>query len=196
MYNKLWYFFIFLSGIIFKLVDDIIDMKEIFPKYFLKYKYILKLILIIFLSIIMYYNKDISIILFCCFIWFYLLDIFQNHNNLDNIYWFFSGYIISIFTFYYTLKYNYKDFFFYSIKLNDYIIASIIILITYAEIKLFTEETSLIKILSRICAFLLLTLLTMFDNISQFNIDILLILIGYLFMSIINLSLFYNKLYT
>ena len=195
MYKTFWYFFIFISGVLFKLIDDLIDMKEIFPNYLLKYQYILKILLIIFFSVIMYYNKDISIILFGCFIWFYLLDIFQNSNNLDNIYWFISAYFISVFTFYYILKYNYNDFFLNTLKLNDLILGIIIIFITYVEISLFLEETSSIKILSRIFTLLFIIILLKFNNICRANIEILLILIGYLFMSIINLSIFYNKLY-
>lgn len=197
MNNYLWYIFIFITGILFKFNDDLIDL-DIYPKSIIDKKKYFQILLIIFGLIIIIYNKHIALTLFLSFMAFYFIDIINNKDNLNHIYWFITGYFIFVITLYYLL-YDTNDLLkpFYSY--TNFIFLVLFGFLVYIEILIFNEETSIKKILSRIFVlFLLLFLIYNSFNhkkiFCDFIYDILIILSGYLIMSIFNLTYFYKDI--
>ena len=96
MFNNkiLYYLFILSIGVLFKLIDDIIDMPQIFSKNIINNVYLLKIIFIISTSYLIYYEKHIIPALFLTVIGGLYVDNTYDLNNIDNIYWYICSLII------------------------------------------------------------------------------------------------------
>ena len=192
--NKfIYYFFIFFVGILFKLIDDIIDMPQIFSNNIINYLFVLQFIFIISTSYILFYENNILPALFLTVISGFYVDNIYDLNNIDNIFWYICSFIIFIYFIVYLL-YNINDF--YKYYTNSTVIFFIILLYFLAliEMLIFKEESSLYKIIFRLFVIIIFSIILIYTYFTKYYIvpkffyKVILGLTGYAFMSVINMT--------
>lgn len=194
MFNNkiLYYLFILSIGVLFKLIDDIIDMPQIFSKNIINNVYLLKIIFIISTSYLIYYEKHIIPALFLTVIGGLYVDNTYDLNNIDNIYWYICSLIIIIYFIIY-LIYNINDFYNYYSNIRVIFLIALFYFLSLLEMLIFKEESSIQKIIFRLIVIIVFSIILIYTYISRNFIvpkvfyKVFIVLIGYAFMSVINM---------
>ena len=191
--NKiLYYLFILFIGVLFKLIDDILDIPEIFSKNIINHVYLLEIIFILSTSYLIYYEKDIIPALFLTVISGLYVDNTYDLNNIDNIFWYICSLIIIIYFFIY-LIYNINDFYNHYANIKVIFFITLLYFLALFEMLIFKEEASIQKIIFRSFVIVVFSIILIYTYISRNFIvpkvfyKVFIVLIGYAFMSVINM---------
>ena len=199
LYKFVYYFFIFIVGMLFKLVDDILDIPQIFSDEVKNYKYFFKILFISSLSYMLYYETNIIPLVFLATISGYYVDNQYNLDNINDIYWKFCSILVFIYFFLY-MYFNINDFIEIYSQLQIWFYIIIMYFLSLLEMLIFKEEVSIEKLVFRIIVVISFTAVLLFNYYTEnyifpkiFN-KIIIFLDGYALMSVINMSyVIYNK---
>lgn len=188
-----YYVFVFFIGMLFKLVDDLLDMPEIFPEEIKKYVFLIQLLFIFSLSYILYYETNIIPLLFLTTISGYYIDNKYNLDNINDVFWYLSSFMIIIYFIVY-LYFNINSFIIIYSQFQVWLIIVLMYFLALFEMLYFKEEVSLEKIIFRLLVVISFTSILIFNYFTKndylpklFN-KILILLDGYALMSVINMS--------
>ena len=181
--NFLYGLLAFLSGVLFKLFDDISDVPEVQQFFGLNATELIKVTLIGFLTILSLYDVTYLVVLIAISVGFWTADKFlynetlpYEHKGIDEPFWWaglaYIG-ILAVYTFITdpTPYYNLLDL---SYAKNILLFSNIIlgVIACHAESYLFPEETSTLKTLTRVSAlplFVVLIAYGLFDNVHIYE---------------------------
>ena len=193
--NNVFVVFIFLMGMIFKIIDDIYDNTSKFPQAMIDNIDIFQYILIVGMTLIVNYEPKITYLLLFTTIACLMSDNIYNLKNIDTRYWTICSLVVLIYAVYYWKILVTSIFDFFSLKTCVLIV--MMTLFSGIEMTLFDKEYSLLKILVRfgiasyMGLFLIIKKLYSIKNVDMAIVILILFKMGYMVASVIHMCAFY-----